>query len=75
MRHRHLDNPGFSPPAIDDVIARGSWRDWVELRRAALGDPKVMERIGRIARARAADPYSQRFHFWMHYVEERRAAP
>ena len=40
------------------------------MRDAALADPEIMKRIGRIARARAIDPYEQRHHFWMHYAEE-----
>ncbi len=73
MLHRHLNSQDYTLPAIDDVIARGSWHDWAELRRAALDETEVMERIARIARSRVADPYAQRFHFWMHYVERHRA--
>lgn len=74
MQHRHLDPHELSPAAIDDIISRGSLGDWTELRDAALDDGRVMDRIARVAKARAVDPYSQRHHFWMHYVEEHRAA-
>lgn len=36
MQHRHLNHQRFSLAAIDDIIARGKWADWVELRAAAL---------------------------------------
>lgn len=36
MHHRHLTHQQFTLAAIDDVIARGQRRDWVELRAAAL---------------------------------------
>ena len=34
MLHRHLNHQRFTPAAIDNVIARGRWQDWAELRRA-----------------------------------------
>lgn len=73
MRHRHLNHQRLTLAAIDDVIARGHWHDWTELRRAVLGDPTVLEKVRRICRARIADPYAQRYHFWMHYAEEHAA--
>jgi len=38
MLHRHLNHEHFTLAGIDDVILRGRWRDWAELRRAALVD-------------------------------------
>jgi hypothetical protein len=73
MLHRHLIHERFTPAAIDDVIARGKMRDWFALRRAALADPAVRDDIVRVCRAQVADPYAQRHHFWLHYVEERRS--
>jgi hypothetical protein len=70
MLHRHITPVGYSSAAIDDVISRGSLRDWIEMRDAALADTEIMKRIGRVARARAIDSYQQRHHFWMHYAEE-----
>lgn len=70
MLHRHLNHQRLTLAAIDDVIARGRWQDWAALRRAALGDRSVLERVQRICRAHVADPYAQRYHFWMHYVKE-----
>lgn len=74
MRHRHLDHQRFTLAAIDDVISRGRWRDWSDLRRAALRDPSLLVKVERICRPRVSDPYAQRYHFWLHYVEEHRAA-
>jgi len=74
MLHRHITSVGYSSAAIDDIISRGSLRDWVEMRDAALADSEIMQRIGRIARAWAIDPYEQRYHLWMPYVEKHSAA-
>jgi hypothetical protein len=69
MLHRHLTHHQFTLAAIDDVIARGKRRDWAELRRAALRDREVLEKVLRVCRARIADPYAQRYHFWNYYAE------
>jgi hypothetical protein len=74
MQHRHLNHQRLTLPAIDDVISRGQWQDWVELRRAALLDRSLMEKVAQICRPYVSDPYAQRHHFWMHYIEEHRAA-
>ncbi len=70
MLHRHLNHQDLTPAAIDDVIARGRRRDWGELRLAVLADRAVLEKVLEICRARAVDPYAQRYHFWMHYAEQ-----
>ena len=72
MLHRHLNHQRFTLAAIDDTMSRGGWEDWAELRRAALRDRSLLEGIERICRRRAADPYAQRHHFWMHYAAEQR---
>lgn len=72
MQHRHLNHQGFTLAAIDDVIARGRWLDWVQLRKAALTDSAVLERVERVCRAHISDPYAQRHHFWMNYAQEHR---
>ena len=74
MKHRHLNHSRLTPAAIDDIIARGQWRDWVSLRRAALDDPEVLPRIEQICRARTSGPGAQRFHFWKNYAASRRQA-
>jgi hypothetical protein len=70
MLHRHLTHQQFTLAAIDDVIARGKRRDWAELRRAALQDQAVLEKVLRVCQAHIADPYAQRYHFWKHYAEQ-----
>ncbi|MEI6593779.1 MAG: hypothetical protein WCL47_11070 [Holophagaceae bacterium] len=70
MRHRHLNHQTFTLAAIDDVIDRGQKQDWLELRRAVLADPSLLERIRMVCAAHLEDPYAQRYHFWFHYVEQ-----
>lgn len=67
--HRHLAHQKFTLAAIDDIIARGKRQDWAELRRAALDDRAIMEKVLRVCQAHVADPYAQRYHFWKHYAE------
>lgn len=69
MIHRHLNHQQYSLAAIDDVIARGQRADWAALGRAARSDRAILEKILRICRARIADPYAQRYHFWNRYAE------
>ena len=68
MKHRHLNHEDYTLAAIDDIIARGKRRDWADLRRAALDDPAVMEKIQRVCKVHIVDPYAQRYHFWNHYA-------
>jgi hypothetical protein len=70
MIHRHLNHQELSLAAIDDVISRGKRRDWEELRLAVLANPEFLEKILQVCRARIADPYAQRYFFWMSYAEE-----
>ena len=69
MLHRHLNHQRFTLAAIDDAISRGRWKDWKELRHAALHDHEVMAKIQRICAHYAEDPYRQRYRFWANYVE------
>jgi len=71
MEHRHLNHTQYTRVAIDDVIARGKRADWESLRRALLADRSLTEKIRGVCQPRIADPYAQRYHFWMHYVNER----
>jgi hypothetical protein len=74
MLHRHLNHQRLTLAAIDDVISRGRWQDWAALRRAVLADPALRDKVERVCRPHAADPYAQRYHFWMRYAEEHRCA-
>jgi len=69
MQHRHLNHQRYTLAAIDDVISRGRWADWVDMRRALRDDQPLLDRIERVCRAHVPDPYAQRHHFWMHYVQ------
>lgn len=75
VEHRHLEPRALTLAAIDDVIARGRMRDWLELRDAARADPAVVRRIARVCAAHTADPYAQRHHFWSHYARRHQPAP
>ena len=74
MRHRHIDPRGLTLAAIDDIIARGQWRDWAELRQAARRDHAVLDRIERICAEHVRDASAQRHHFWMRYAREFRTS-
>ena len=72
MQHRHLQHQDFTPAAVDDIIRRGGWLDWVELRRAAQRDPDVVGRIRRVCAGAPRDPRqegAQRLGFWRMYAQ------
>ena len=75
MRHRHLNHEDYTLAAIDDIIARGKWRDWADLRQAVLADHALRDKVEQVCRANIADPSAQRHHFWMNYAKARRATP
>ncbi len=70
MHHRHLNHEQYTLAAIDDIIARGQRQDWAELRRALIAAPSLRDKLRRVCQAHSADPYAQRYHFWLHYVEK-----
>lgn len=74
MHHRHLNHQDYTLAAIDDIIQRGVWHDWAELRHAVLADPSLMDKVARVCSAYISDPYAQRHHFWMNYAKAHRAA-
>lgn len=75
MLHRHLNHQSHTVAAIDDIISRGRWPDWAELRRAAMEDPSLLDKIEQVCLPQIIDPFAQRYHFWMNHVRYRRAAP
>jgi hypothetical protein len=74
MLHRHLNHQRFTLAAIDDVIARGKWNDWADLRATALADRTLFDKIEQVCRPYLSDPYAQRHHFWMNYVKAHRSS-
>lgn len=72
MDHRHLDTPGFTLAAIDDIIGRGSLRDWVELDVAASSDAGIMEKVRTVVTARSGDESSINHDFWRTRVRKER---
>lgn len=72
MIHRHLNHQRFTLAAIDDIISRGRWDDWAELREVLLHDPCLLDAVEKVCRPYTSDPCAQRYQFWSHYVEEQR---
>jgi hypothetical protein len=70
MRHRHIEDTGYSAPAIDSIIERGQRRDWGMLQIAARSDPELCRKIFEIARQNLNHPYTIRYHYWYHYTKE-----
>jgi hypothetical protein len=70
MEHRHLNHKRFTLAAIDDVIARGQWDDWAELRRSLLSDRALPDKVKRVCEPYLSNPFAQRHHFWFHYAKE-----
>ena len=69
VNHRHINPSSLSLAAIDDVICRGGWQDWIDLRRRVLEGSDVLKRVQRVCRPHLADGYAQRYHFWMNYAQ------
>lgn len=74
MLHRHLNHQRYTLAAIDGLISRGQWRDWADLRQAALADHTLLGKVERICSPYLTDPHAQRYHFWMSYANAHRAA-
>jgi hypothetical protein len=74
MIHRHLNHEMYTLAGIDDVIGQGKRHDWAELRRAALADRGLMEKVLRVCQVQSEDPYAQRYRFWRRYAEQHLAA-
>lgn len=71
MNHRHLQNNGeLTLAAIDDVIERGGWADWLELRDRTDSDRVVAQRVLRVCEACAEAPSAQRYRLWRTYARE-----
>jgi hypothetical protein len=73
MEHRHLNHQRFTLAAIDDVIQRGRREDWEQLRQAVLQDSSLLSKIKQVCLAHVDEPYAQRQHFWLNYVQTHQA--
>lgn len=73
MHHRHLAHQDYTLAAIDDIISRGGFQDWLALRGMSLDDRDILEKVSHIARNGATDPHAQRYRFWKLYVESHAA--
>ena len=69
MNHRHINPSSLSLAAIDDVICRGGWQDWIDLRGRVLASSDVLERVQHVCRPHFANGYAPRYHFWMNYAQ------
>ena len=69
VNHRHINPSSLSLAAIDDVICRGGWQDWTDLRTSVLASRDVLERVQRVCHPHLANAYAQRYHFWMNYAQ------
>lgn len=74
VQHRHLNHQAFTPAAVDDIISRGRWQDWAEMRRGILANRSLLDVVEQVCRQYIADPYAQRHHFWMNYVRQHKIA-
>jgi hypothetical protein len=71
MNHRHLTHEMYTAAALDDVVSRGGMQDWRDLRRALSDQPGLADKLERVCLAHTADPFAQRYHFWLEYVRSR----
>ena len=69
MNHRHINHSSLSLAVIDDVICRGGWQEWIDLRGCVLASGDVLQRIQRVCRPHLANGYAQRHHFWTNYAQ------
>ena len=52
MKHRHLNHDELTLAAIDSIIERGAWRDWLRLARAIRHDESIAEKVAKLTSAR-----------------------
>jgi hypothetical protein len=72
MRHRQLktkrpDQVSFA--AIDDIVSRGTQKDWIALARLLNRQPKTAQKIAQVCKANLLNnPRGQRYHFRQKYA-------
>ncbi len=70
MSHSHPNHQDVTLAAIDHLTARGGRADGEHMRKAAVIDPALREKIRRVYSVKLADPYAQQYRFWSRYVDE-----
>jgi hypothetical protein len=70
MRHRHINDTGYSLPAIDSIIERGRREDWALLQIQLRRDPDLCRKVFAVAVHNLDHPYTIRYHYWYHYAKE-----
>lgn len=71
MKHRHINvdiEKGLPMEAIDDIISRGDIQEWLGLREYTLSHPEIIDDILKICKHFIADPYEQKYHFWLNFA-------
>jgi hypothetical protein len=74
VNHRHLNHTDFTLAAIDDILLRGKYADWVELLDAMDRDPLIREKILRVCESDRSPRPNQRYILWREYVKQRAAS-
>ena len=74
MNHRHLNHTLLTLAAIDDILLRGKYIDWVELLDAMERDPTIREKILRVCESDHSPRPNQRYILWREYVKRRAAS-
>lgn len=70
LLHRNIDHDGiYTHTAIENVIDRGAWPDWMALFRAARNDPEVRRRVFETAEHYVDHPYTNRFKVWLNLMQ------
>ncbi len=78
MFHRHLEAPGYTLAAIDDVIERGMLDDWLDLAQAPRDDPATNAKVRHILAARTGEQSTIHHAFWrsrLAYLDQCDAQP
>jgi hypothetical protein len=69
MKHRGITLNTCTLAAIDDVISRGAFDDWLELYRAVSVEPDIREDIISICNNYIDDPSERCHRFWKIFIE------
>jgi hypothetical protein len=71
MVHRHLrPDVALGEPALDDLVARGSWAEWGALRDRLAGSATLRQRLHRLCtdRLRDVEAPTARYRAWLAFL-------